>query len=101
MRELELAEPALRDLERIVEFAEANEDGAGRQRLAAILRSVEVLLTSPYIGRPSTGRSRELIIGRGAQGFVARYRFDEAADRVLILGVRGQREAGYDADDEL
>ena len=98
MRELELAEGALRDLVRIVEFAEANEDGAGRERLNAVLRSIDVLLTSPYIGRPSRG-SRELIIGRGASGFVARYQVDD--ERVLILGVRGQREAGYDSDEDL
>ena len=100
MRELELAEGALSDLERIVEFAEANEDGAGRGRVRAILQALEVLLTSPYIGRPSRG-SRELIIGRGAYGFVARYRVDEGGERVLILGIRGQREAGYDSDEDL
>ncbi len=101
MRELELTEHSLRDLERMVEFADENEDGAGRRRLMGILRSVEVLLTSPYIGRPSGRSSRELIIGRGAHGFGVRYRLDEKAERVLILGVRGQREAGYDSDEDL
>lgn len=83
-----------------MEFAEANDDASGRKRLHGILRAIDVLLTSPYIGRPSRG-SRELIIGRGASGFVARYRLDEGGDRVVILGIRGQREAGYDSDDDL
>jgi toxin ParE1/3/4 len=101
MRELELVEAALRDLQRIADFADRNEDGAGRGRLLAILRSLDVLLTSPFIGRPSAGGSRELILGRGAHGYVARYRLDDGAKRVVILGVRGQREAGYDGDDDL
>lgn len=100
MRELEFAEPALRDLQRIVDFAEENEDGAGKGRLLAILRALEVLLTSPHIGRPASRGTRELIIGRGAQGFVALYRLDDRAERVVVLGVRGQREAGYDGDDD-
>ncbi len=99
MRELELAEPAVRDLERIIEFAESNDDGAGRRRLLAILRSLEVLITSPFIGRPSGRGTRELVIGRGAMGFVALYRLGEGAERVLVLGLRGQREAGYAGDE--
>lgn len=95
-----MAEPAVRDLERIVDFVEANEDGSGRRRLLAILRSLEVLLTSPFIGRPSGRGTRELVIGRGAMGFVALYRLDEGAELVLVLGVRGQREAGYDGEEE-
>lgn len=100
MRQLELAEPAVRDLERIVDFAEANEDGAGRRRVLAILRSLQVLIESPFIGRPSGRGTRELIIGRGALGFVALYRLDEGAERVLVLGLRGRREAGSDDDDD-
>ena len=99
MRELELAEPALRDLERIVNVAETNEDGAGRRRLLAILRALEVLITSPFIGRPSGRGTRELVIGRGALGFVALYRLDEGAERVLVLELQSLREAGYDGDE--
>ena len=100
MSELELAEPAVRDLERIVDFAKANDDGAGRRRLLAILRSLEVLLSSPFIGRPTGRGTRELVIGRGAMGFVALYRLDEGAELVLVLGLRGQREVGFDEEEE-
>jgi len=38
---------------------------------------------------------RELVISRGATGYLALYRFDPAVDAVRILRVRHQHEAGY------
>jgi len=36
-----------------------------------------------------------LIIGRGTRGYMARYRYDEVDDEVLVMGLRAQREAGF------
>jgi hypothetical protein len=38
---------------------------------------------------------RELIIGRGARGYVALYRYVVALDTVFLLAIRGQLEGGY------
>jgi len=38
---------------------------------------------------------RELVISSGATGFVALYRHRPVLDRVEILAVRHQREAGF------
>jgi hypothetical protein len=38
---------------------------------------------------------RELVLGSGRRCYVALYRFDPSADRVLVLTVRHASEAGY------
>jgi len=35
------------------------------------------------------------VISRGRSGYLALYRYDEDRDRVLVLTIRHQREAGY------
>jgi plasmid stabilization system protein ParE len=60
-----------------------------------ILAAVGVLEYHPLMGRPAEVGLRELVISRGKTGYLALYRYDEARDRVLVLSVRHQREAGY------
>jgi hypothetical protein len=52
------------------------------------------------MGRPFEGEPalRELVIPFGDAGYAALYRFDLAADLVLVLAVRHQREAGISRD---
>jgi hypothetical protein len=38
---------------------------------------------------------RELVIGRRSRGYVALYAYDALQDRVLVLAIRGQKEAGW------
>lgn len=38
---------------------------------------------------------RELVIGHGARGCLALYRYVAEIDTVFVLAVRSQREAGY------
>jgi len=38
---------------------------------------------------------RELVIGRGAVGYMALYRYVAGIDTVFVLVIRAQREAGY------
>jgi plasmid stabilization system protein ParE len=49
----------------------------------------------PLLGRPTEHGLRELLISRGRTGYVALYQYDAAADKVLVLAVRHQREAGF------
>lgn len=48
-------------------------------------------------GRVVEAGLRELVISRGRSGHVALYRYDVAADLVLVLALRHQREGGYSA----
>ena len=65
------------------------------KRIAEILQAVQILVNNPLMGRPVRGGKRELVIGRGARGYVALYRYVPKIDTVFLLAVRSQREAGY------
>jgi plasmid stabilization system protein ParE len=54
--------------------------------------AIGVLAGSPMIGRPSDDGLRELVIGRGSRGYIARYEDDEGLDLVRVVRVWHQRE---------
>lgn len=68
---------------------------AAADRIGEIVQAVQVLATSPNIGRKVRGGKRELVIGRAARGYVVLYRFVPELDTVFILAARNQRESGY------
>ena len=86
---------ALADLERIVDFLRSTGSGNAEVVLATIVDALEVLERHPLIGRPVDDALRELVIGYGRAGYVALYRHRYRLDRVDVLAVRQQREAGY------
>ena len=95
MARIELAPEVLDDFDRIVDHLSTFEAGHIPQRIGEIVDAVQVLGHSPLIGRPVGGGKRELVIGRGSQGYVALYRFVATIDTVFVLAIRGQRESGY------
>lgn len=60
-----------------------------------LLGALEMLRTYPTIGRPVDDVIGELVISRGSTGYLALYEYDARADRVVVLALRHQREAGY------
>lgn len=86
------------DFTRILDHLDQHEAVRREERIAGILHAVDVLADNPLIGRAQAGDLRELIVGREAQGYVALYRYLGEFDTVLILAIRGQREAGYSHD---
>lgn len=86
---------ALADLERLADFLAESEPALATETIDLIVSAVVVLERHPLIGRPVELDLRELVISRGKSGYLALYRYDEARDRVLVLAVRHQREAGY------
>jgi len=83
------------DLQRLVDFLAESDPSAASQTAELIVSAVEALQHHPLIGRPVEWGFRELVISRGRSGYLALYRYDEARDRVLVLTIRHQREAGY------
>jgi plasmid stabilization system protein ParE len=83
------------DLVRLEEFLWQSQD-----LLAFLLDGLFVLTHQPGVGRPLSHGHRELIISRGHGGYLARYVFDTHRQRVIVLGIRHQREAGYN-DNEI
>ena len=83
------------DFDRIFDFLFDYLPDSAALHIEAIIHALDVLATSPLIGRPVALGQRELIISHGASGYLALYRFDPAQDTVFVLAVRSQRERGY------
>jgi plasmid stabilization system protein ParE len=85
--------PSLRaDFDRIFDFLFERAPEYAAVRIEAIVEALDILETSPLIGRPVAFGQRELIISTGASGYLALYRYDPAQDTVFVLAVRSQRE---------
>src|SRR4051794_12911216 len=99
MARLAYTEGALEDLERLAEFLLAGQPREARATAKLILDGLRILESHPLIGRPLAGGRYELVISRGRTGYVALYEFAARLDRVLVVAVRHQREAGIEDDD--
>ena len=86
---------AAQDLEELVDFLRAHQAEYSVKTIDLILNALNILEQHPEICRLVQHHFRELIISRGKTGYVALYEYDEAADMVLVLAIRHQREAGY------
>ena len=76
-------------------FSHESEDLLTGELLDFILDALAVLTHQPGIGRPVEDGLRELIIARRRSGYLARYAWDHALDRVMVARIRYQREVGY------
>jgi toxin ParE1/3/4 len=93
---IELAPEVLDDFDRFLDhLAQFDAADTSSERVAAIVRGLDVLAHSPEIGRPVRDGKRELVIGKGTRGYVALYRYLASVDTVFVLAVRAQREGGY------
>jgi plasmid stabilization system protein ParE len=88
---------ALHDLEGVFTFLAEQDADDARLAIDLIVDAVVVLERHPHVGRPVRGLIRELVISRGRTGYVMLYRVRPGLDRVEVLTVRHQREAGYSA----
>lgn len=88
--------PAIEDdFERIFNFLFEQAPNAAAERIDQIIAAIDLLESSPRIGRPVDNGKRELVISTGASGYIALYRYLPDIDIVFVLAVRSQREAGY------
>jgi len=95
---IELAPEVLEDFDRFLGHMAKFDVADAPARIDRIVEALQLLTHSPLIGRPIKGGLHELVIGQGAQGYVALYRFVPSVDTVFVLAVRNQREAGYKRD---
>jgi plasmid stabilization system protein ParE len=89
------AAEALADLERLAEFLLEQAPESAAAVLGRVTDAIEILVDHPLIGRRVEGELRELVILRGASGYLALYRFDSVLDIVRLLRIRHHREVGY------
>ena len=95
MARIVLAPQIQADIDRIFSFLFEHAADSAADRVAAIVAAIDVLESSPRIGRPTDGGKRELIISTGASGYIALYQYVPELDTVFVLAIRSQREAGY------
>jgi plasmid stabilization system protein ParE len=86
---------ALANLDHLFDFLAEHDPTVAIKAAALIVDAVEVLARHPNIGRPVRGDLRELVIAQGRTGYVALYRVMRQRDRVEVLAIRHQREAGF------
>ncbi len=98
MARIELAPEVFEDFDRIFEHIAQFDVGSAAARIDEIIEAVQILATSPLIGRPVKDSKRELVIGRGSRGYVALFRYIPERDTVFLLAVRSQRGSGYRHD---
>lgn len=95
MSRIELAPEVVADFDRILDHLLEHESRQASARIRLIIGALEVLLEHPLVGRPVQGGLRELVVGRGAAGYVVLYHYVPPIDTAFVLAVRSQREAGY------
>ncbi len=83
------------DLARLTDFLIEAAPEPVESAVEAIIEAFGALHRHPLLGRRVEGEKRELVISRGATGYLALYSFDPAGDTVRILCIRHQREIGY------
>lgn len=98
MARIELAPELADDFDRILDHLLAHEVAGAASRGWDVIRAIDVLEQNPLIGRPVKADLRELVIGHGARGYVALYRYVEELDTVFVLAIRGQKESGYERE---
>ena len=98
MSRIELAPEVGDDFDRILNHLIEHEAADAKSRMEDIMRAVDVLERNPLIGRRIRADLGELVIGRRARGYVALYRYVTELDRVFVLAIRGQKEAGCTSD---
>jgi plasmid stabilization system protein ParE len=88
---------AAEQVQKIREFYRAREWSFAERAMKSIFASLRVLSKRVETGRPLVEAPglREHVVPFGKQGFVVLYRYDEDFDRVVILALRHQREAGF------
>ncbi|MCB2008822.1 MAG: type II toxin-antitoxin system RelE/ParE family toxin [Rhodoferax sp.] len=94
MSRIEAAPEVFDDFDRFLDPIAQFDIGSAPERIAEIVEAVQILANHPLVGRPVRGGMRELVIGRGARGYVALYRYVAQIDTAFLLAVRSQRESG-------
>lgn len=95
MTRIELAPEVFDDFDRFLDHMARFDVGSAPERIGEILQALQILTTSPLIGRPVRGGKRELVIGQGSRGYVALYRYLTDIETAFVLAIRSQRESGY------
>ena len=94
MIRVEFAQAVSEDFARIAQHLLEHDAGLAQERMQEIESGLRVLQQHPEIGRRLDSRHRELVLGRGSRGYVAKYCYLPERELVLITALRAQKESG-------
>ena len=94
MARLQFTRRAENDLDRLTDFLLDKLPAAAALTTELVIDGLQILRLHARVGRIRGDGLRELIISRGATGYVALYRYDEIRDVARVLAIRHQRELG-------
>ncbi len=92
MASLRYLPTALEDLGRLAKFLRETQPIEAARTVSLLVEGINVLGKHPLIGRPIDEERRELVVFRGRSGYIVQYAYRVAADEVLLLAIRHQRE---------
>ena len=95
MTAVRVSKRAEADIARLTGFLREEFPAAAAETFELIVSAIDLLADHPLLGRPVEHEQRELVISRGRSGYLALYDYNVAADTVVILAIRHQREVGY------
>ena len=96
---IDVTPQATLDVVRLDDFLWVQKDPLAGDLYAYIIKALRLLELQPGVGRPLGADLRELIIGRGRSGYLARYHYRRDSRLVSILRIRHQSESGYTLDE--
>ena len=94
MIRVEFAHAVSEDFARIAQHLIEPGAGLAQERMQEIESGLRVLQQHPEIGRRLNAQHRELVLGRGSRGYVAKYCYLPERELVLITALRAQKESG-------
>ncbi len=92
MSSIELAPETREGFDRILEHRNNFDAAEPSARIQESVHGISILEQNRLIGRPIHDGLSELVIGRGAQGYIGLYRYVPEIDTVFLLAIRSQRE---------
>lgn len=95
MTHVQISPEVRTDFDRIFDHLFQYAPDTAAQRIEEIVAAMDILESSPMIGRPMPRGLRELVISGVSNGYLALYRYDAMTDTAYILAVRSQRELQY------
>ena len=102
MGKIVFSRPSLSKLGAIRRFYSSYDPTTADRAVDTMEATLTKLILNPEIGRPFEGSffRRELVISFGNNGFIALYDIEKAANRIVVVALRHQRESDFSTPSE-
>lgn len=91
MASVVLTDQANGDLASIFEFIALRNPTHAAKLIHRLASGLRILQTMPFLGRPAADGTRQLLLGKRPEGYIAHYRYVRDLDTVFVLAIESQR----------